>query len=594
MQTQHVLHFFLQFFIKHKYKFFSASLLNIGWAFAEAYGPYTLKLLIDTFENATPADPASVQAIWVTVGLMIGVLFAKHTLGRVFDIITQGYVMPSVKADIRSTLFSYTTHHSYDYFRRNLSGTIAHKINQVANSFEELYAGVEHAILPTLISFVISIALIYSRHPLIAIAICGWMGLVIGGNVFLSGPGIKYSEAHAKIYNLLVGTVVNMLQNVLAIKLFVQQPQEKVILQTLQQEEIKCMRRLEWFLFTVRSITSVTGIIMLVGIVYGLVQGWHEQALSVGDIIFILTTFFNMMGVVWWVSSHIARLYKYYGVAREAYTLVTEPYDVIDVQNAPSLSVPQGVVEFENITFGYPSEAEHILFHNLSLRINAGEKVGVVGYSGSGKTTFVHLLMRFYDVQSGAIYIDGVNIHTVSQDSLRQNIALIPQDPLLFSRTIAENIAYGKPGATHQDVIEAAQKAHIHDFIMSLPQGYQTIVSERGTSLSGGQRQRIAIARAIVKDAPILILDEATSALDTVTERKIQESFRILMEGRTTIAIAHRLSTLQGMDRILVFEKGAIVEEGTHEALLQKGGYYARLWSMQVGGIIPDTVPDEK
>lgn len=244
------------------------------------------------------------------------------------------------------------------------------------------------------------------------------------------------------------------------------------------------------------------------------------------------------------------------------------------------------MIEFDNVSFGYNDNS--YLFKHKCLTIDSGQKVGLVGYSGSGKSTFVNLILRLYDIQSGEILIDGQNISDVTQDSLRSNIGMIPQDPSLFHRSLMENIRYGKIGASDEEVILAAKRAHAHEFIMNTEHGYDSLVGERGIKLSGGQRQRIAIARAILKDAPILILDEATSSLDSVTESAIQESLNKLMQNKTTVVIAHRLSTLIKMDRILVFDKGKIIQDGTHTKLLAEDSLYKTLWNAQIGGFIGD------
>jgi ATP-binding cassette subfamily B protein len=252
------------------------------------------------------------------------------------------------------------------------------------------------------------------------------------------------------------------------------------------------------------------------------------------------------------------------------------------------LKVSQGEIRFENVHFQY--HAGQNLFAGKNITIRAGEKVGLVGFSGSGKSTFVNLILRLYDIEQGHILIDGQDVARVTQDSLRAQISLIPQEPLLFHRTLRENLAYGMDNASEADIFAASQQAHSHDFIMASEHGYDSIVGERGVKLSGGQRQRIAIGRAILKNAPILIFDEATSSLDSVTEAAIQDSLEQMMQGRTTIVIAHRLSTLTRMDRVLVFKDGAIVEDGTHAHLLARNGHYATLWKMQVGGFIPDEI----
>ena len=269
-------------------------------------------------------------------------------------------------------------------------------------------------------------------------------------------------------------------------------------------------------------------------------------------------------------------------------SLLQDPITLLDTPHAQELKVTQGKIQFQKVHFQYPNTDP--LFSNKSLTIQHGQRIGLVGYSGSGKTTFVNLILRLFDLQSGHILIDGQDIAKVTQTSLRNALTFIPQEPSLFHRSLMENIRFGRPNATDEQVIAAAKQAHAHEFITTLPKGYDTLVGERGIKISGGQRQRIAIARAILKNAPILLLDEATSALDSFTEGQIQESFFSLMEGKTTIVIAHRLSTLLNMDRILVMAQGKIVEDGNHEDLLKKSGLYQSLWEAQVGGFLPDFV----
>jgi ATP-binding cassette subfamily B protein len=274
------------------------------------------------------------------------------------------------------------------------------------------------------------------------------------------------------------------------------------------------------------------------------------------------------------------------GTVSAALSIVNQDHDVVDASNATPLNVTKGEVVFDKVTFAYDNHKS--IFKELDIKINAGEKVGLVGFSGSGKSTFVNLILRFYDIQSGKILIDGQDIKAVTQDSLRAEISMIPQDPILFHRTLMQNIQYGCLNAQEADVIKASKLAHCHEFITQLDEGYKSLVGERGIKLSGGQRQRIAIARAILKNAPILILDEATSSLDSVTEKLIHESLEHLMKDKTTIVVAHRLSTLADMDRILVFDQGHIIEEGTIETLLAKRGHFAMLWNKQMDGFLPE------
>jgi ATP-binding cassette subfamily B protein len=296
----------------------------------------------------------------------------------------------------------------------------------------------------------------------------------------------------------------------------------------------------------------------------------------------------SIVGQLFTFSNNVLRNYnRSISDASDMAEILQQEAEVQDPAEPEPLRMNKGAVTFQNVTFTHQG-SDDALFAKLDLQIKPGEKVGLIGHSGSGKTTFTRLLLRFSDIDSGEILIDGQNIAHVTQDDLRSAIAYVPQEPLLFHRTIQENIAYGRPGASKAAVLKAARRANADEFITSLPQGYDTLVGERGVKLSGGQRQRVAIARAILKDAPILVLDEATSALDSESEKLIQAALWNLMQGRTAIAIAHRLSTVQRMDRIIVMDDGAITEQGTHAELLQKKGTYAKLWAHQSGGFLEE------
>ena len=311
---------------------------------------------------------------------------------------------------------------------------------------------------------------------------------------------------------------------------------------------------------------------------------WYIGAISVADFVLLQSLIAILSNTFSMLSMNFMQFFKVYGSIRDGLKLLSKPCDVNDVSGAVKLKVYNGAIEIANINYHY--KGARFLFEGFNLRIAGGEKIGLVGRSGSGKSSLIKLLSRYYDIQRGKITIDGQDISGVTQESLRRQIALIPQDPSLFNRSIMENIRYGRPQATDEEVFDAARRAYIHDFIMRLPEGYQSKVGERGVMLSGGERQRIAIARAILKNAPILILDEATSALDSESEKYIQESLKSLMADKTVIAIAHRLSTLKEMDRIIVMDKGKIVESGSHAALIRRKGVYWGFYAMQSSGFI--------
>jgi len=322
-----------------------------------------------------------------------------------------------------------------------------------------------------------------------------------------------------------------------------------------------------------------------VGFIFSAFYFWSEGKITAGDIALIQTVILNLYGFVFKLGQGIDDVMVALTDMVEVQEILDTPIEITDQPHAKPLHVTQGQITFNNLTFNYTGEGSDEI-DNLNLNIKPGESIGLVGHSGAGKSTIVKLLLRFVDPTEGDIQIDNQNIREVTQESLRQSIAYVPQQPLLFHRTLRENIAYGKPNASMDEIIAASKQANAHEFIQSLPKQYDTLVGERGIKLSGGQRQRVAIARAILKDAPILLLDEATSSLDSKSEREIQAAIKNLIQGKTVIAIAHRLSTIQHLDRIVVLEKGKIIEEGNHTELLEAGGQYQELWSHQQGGFI--------
>jgi ATP-binding cassette subfamily B protein len=351
-------------------------------------------------------------------------------------------------------------------------------------------------------------------------------------------------------------------------------------------------RTLRHWLFGTRSSAIQLAVLLALRTlttVYAVLLWWRGKA-TAGDVTFVLTSYLIVHGYLRDIGQHVANLQRSVNEMEEMVQLQSEPLGVADVPKAPALKVSRGEIVFDRVNFAY-GRRHAPLFHNLSLRIEAGERVGLVGHSGSGKSTLVKLLHRLYDVNAGQILIDGCDISRVRQDSLRAQLALVPQDPILFHRSLAENIAYARPEASRTEIEEAACLANAHDFIRVQPKGYATLVGERGVKLSGGERQRVALARAFLANTPILVLDEATSSLDSESEAAIQDAMERLMVGRTSIVIAHRLSTVRMLDRILVFDHGRVVEEGSHDSLVRRlGGSYQRLFERQVLGLISDSV----
>ena len=382
-----------------------------------------------------------------------------------------------------------------------------------------------------------------------------------------------------------------MLGNIPAMKSFAAGDHEHNVHSVTAREEEYRFKKLIRSMVQMENFRRISLVLLGSGMAALVAYGWSREWITVGEAATISSLCMMLTGTTWMLGSGIVQLVDEAGYITDALNITTRPHDVKDGINAPYIAVNKGAIAFERVHFGFPGKT---IFSDLSVAINPGEKIALVGPSGAGKSTFIALLLRLFDLEGGRILIDGQDISGVTQDSLRRNIAVIPQDTSLFHRSLMENIRYGRLDATDEEVMEAARKANAHDFIATLPQGYDTLVGERGIRLSGGQRQRIAIARAILKNAPVLILDEATSALDSQSERLIQQALATLMENKTVIAIAHRLSTIAHMDRILVFDHGKIVEQGRHDALIRdKYGLYAKLWAMQSGGFIgPEDHPD--
>jgi ATP-binding cassette subfamily B protein len=384
------------------------------------------------------------------------------------------------------------------------------------------------------------------------------------------------------------GKIVDAVTNILNAKLFARLDFEREYLEGFLETEVQSGRRTFWYMERVRWFQFTAAAILKIGTIGYALMLWDAGQISVGDFAMSTGLALLIIGDARNLTRRFLEFFEYVGNVANGVDTIVKPHEIIDVDNAQALQVSQGRIEFKNVCFAY--EANRPVFENLNVVIEPGQRVGLVGFSGSGKSTFVSLILRNYEPQSGQILVDQQEISQATQDSLHQQISLIPQDPSLFHRSLKDNIGYGRLDASDEELVAAAKLAHADKFIQAIPEAYQSLVGERGVKLSGGQRQRIAIARVMLKDAPILILDEATSSLDSVTEKTIQDNLDRAMGRKTVIAIAHRLSTIAHLDRILVFDQGQIVEDGSHQDLLDKQGFYYRLWAMQAGGFLPDEV----
>lgn len=578
--------FLFQFARQQWFRFTVLVLTSVVWATNDSLFPYFIKRIVNTLSSFHGAPDKVYAAVNGTIILLAIFWAANEVCGRIQGI-TSIYFFPKFRASIRKTVFDYVKSHSHEYFSSNFAGNIAKKLSDLPTSSQTLVEIICFQFVTAFTGTVLVLIMMWLTHPLFAVVLLLWLSFHMGLTIWLLSSTNQLWEVQSEAVSTLSGKIIDALTNILNVKLFSRGHYELNYLSHFQEDEIRKSHKAMWAVELVRLGLGLNGLFLIFGMLFLLLHGWAKGWVTIGDFTQVLMQSFWLLGWIWYISYQLSMFTRESGVINNALDLIQVSHDIADAKDAKLLVVNGGEIRFENVTFAYRQNQP--VFQQLDVTIEPGQKIGLVGFSGSGKSTFVNLILRFYDINSGKIVIDGQDIAKVTQDSLREKIAMIPQDPSLFHRTLMENIRYGRLDATDEEVIKASKLAHCHEFIEKMPDGYQALVGERGVKLSGGQRQRIAIARAILKNAPILILDEATSSLDSVTEKLIQDSLHKLMHQRTTIVVAHRLSTLADMDKILVFSKGNIIEQGTKETLLQLNGYFAKLWNMQTDGFLPES-----
>ena len=548
--------------------------------------PYALKLIVDAVSQS-PYSDALTPAFKSPVFLFLGAFTLMLVIFRMQHIVFI-HTIPKFKASIRMKLLEYVKDHSHTYFASYFAGSIASKINDMPRAVVQIIEMIRWRILPAIWVTLAAIVILSTVSLYFSLGLLLWAMVHLSISYHFARKVDKYSLQHSEDLNDLQGHIVDILTNSSIMRLFARKSHETSYINIWQEREQNSDKRTLKAILWAHFSGDIPLLFIYSTVFYLLFIGWKTNTILPGDIVLVIFTVYNVIFLVWMMSSELPNLFNEIGVCKQALSLIDYRHDIKDADNATNLHVEKGEIVFDDVHFQYrPGKT---IFSNQNIVIKTGEKVGLVGFSGSGKSTFVSLILRLYELQSGHIRIDGQDIANVKQDSLRSSIAMIPQDTTLFHRTLMENIRYGNVEASDEEVIKASKQAHCHEFILQTEYGYDSLVGERGIKLSGGQRQRIAIARAILKNAPILILDEATSSLDSVTEKYIQQSLDNLMQDRTTIVIAHRLSTLAHLDRILVFKEGEIIEDGNHQELLEKQGHYALLWKMQAGGFLPEEV----
>jgi ATP-binding cassette, subfamily B, bacterial len=545
---------------------------------------YSIKLIIDSINSYD--ETKSLINLMAVPSLFFFGIYLLIEIGRVINWNFLDITLSKIKVHMRTSVFKYLQNHSYLYFQNHFSGNVSNKVRSISYYASSILKQICWQIVTPIAQIIFAMIMFIKVHPIINLITAIWFILYMTIVILFSKRLEHYSTETNKVYSNFYGKVVDSIANILSIKSFANEIHEKKNISKYSTEIYNKEVVLIKFNRKIYAIKELLSVIFLCAILFSVIYLKSKSLITTGDVIFVLNANLNLMFDIKWFSETILSFHENIGACKEGLEIITVPHSIVDKPNAEDIKVSKGEIKFQNVSFNYKKEIG--IFKNLNVLIKPKEKVGLVGLSGAGKTTFVNLIMRYFDIKNGQILIDNQNIAEVTQSSLRKNIAFIPQDPSLFHRTISENIGYGNIKASKQTILAASKKAYCHNFIKTLPKGYDTLVGERGVKLSGGQKQRIAIARAIIKNAPILILDEATSSLDSLTEKYIQNAIKKLMENRTIVAIAHRLSTLQNMDRILVFDKGKIIQDGSHKQLLAQDGRYKELWNMQVSGFIPE------
>lgn len=548
-------------------------------------GPYLLKIMIDIVIKYSGDPSQIIPMITMPAVFYISLPMILNFNMRIYQYINLR-LFPWIKSTIGKDIFSYLLHHSQAFFQNTFAGNLTKKLGDLSERATELIAIFIEWFYFRLFTLVIAIiTLSLAVKPIFATLLLTYAVLFIYLSYLASRCSEQLARKYAEAGATVSGTISDSVSNVMSTKLFGNLQEEVSRLNNDIDQLVINDRELQWYNLKI-SFLQGTGVtiltaLMVTALIYGNVRGW----VSAGDFALVLALSVSFIEIVYGIGQQIQNFSKIAGMCNQSLSFMRVPHEIINMPGAMPIEVANGEIKFQNVYFQY-TDNKHLI-HNLNLTIAPGQKVGLVGYSGAGKSTFVKLILRLIDPQKGAVFIDNQDIKSITINSLRKHISTIPQETELFHRTIMENIRFARLDASDAEVIEAAKKARCHDFIIQLPDQYNTLVGERGVKLSGGERQRVSIARAFLKNAPILLLDEATSSLDSITENFIKDSLHEVMAGKTTIVIAHRLSTLKDMDRILVFVEGKIVEDGALQDLLQdKQSQLSKLWQMQSDGFI--------
>lgn len=585
--TRRTLHYYWQATRRHLGYFVGLMLTTFSYIALLSYGnPYVMSLIVDRVS----ASPVPADQVFEVFAPYIVALILVNVIGQAASKL-QDYLLYkleiSVSYDLATMSFDALCNQSMSFHSNRFGGTLVSQTSKFMSAYSQIIETLDWPFIAVFTSIVSICVVLVPKVPVYVLILMGLLVIYGAVSYYLYKRILNLNEKAASAQNQLSGELSDSVTNILAVKTYGREDYERSLFDQANREVVERDSKRMWASLTRGIITACITVVIMSVVAIFITGGNAWFGITPGTLVIMFTYTYQITNQFNFINSGLQRFNRAFGDAAGMTQVLDEPRLVADKPGAADLVVNKGAIDFEGIDFYYTDgNTKTQVFDNFELHIPAGQRVGLVGMSGAGKTTLTKLLLRLSDIQEGTIKVDGQNIAECTQQSLRRQIAYVPQEALLFHRTIAENIAYGRPDATMDEIRRAAEQANALEFIEKLPQGFDTITGERGVKLSGGQRQRVAIARALLADCPVLVLDEATSALDSESERLVQDALKTLMQGRTCIVVAHRLSTVASLDRIVVLEGGKIIEDGPHADLIEQNGEYAMLWNRQTGAYL--------
>ncbi len=582
-KTKNTLNFFWAQIRNYRSATLLVSFSMVVVSVADSIGPIFYKFLFDILSSGEKTPQVAGKAVWIVIGLLGVYLF--QWLARRSAAFGANYLESQIIAHLSNDCFACLHHHSSSFLNNTFVGSLVKKVKWFTAAFENVADVIFWDIIPLAVGLIITSTVLFWKNFWLGLSMLIWLVVFLLVNLIFANYKIKFDLRRNEEETTNSGLLADSITNNVNVKLF-NGSQREIDNFSISSGRLAEARRKSWNVGSYfDAFQGLLAIFLEIGIIIFAVHLWQQGVMSIGDFVMIQAYLINIFDRIWGIGNVLRRVFQSLSDAEEMTQILETPFEIKDIPGAKNLVVTEGIIEYHGVTFNYHHTRQ--IISNFDLKIASGEKVAFVGPSGAGKTTVIKLLLRMHNLTAGHIFIDGQDISQVTLESLWRNISLVSQDPILFHRSIRENIRYGRPEATNQEVEEAAKKARCHEFITRLENGYDSLVGERGIKLSGGERQRVAIARAILRAAPILVLDEATSSLDSHSEQMIQEALNELMKGKTVLVIAHRLSTIKNSDRIIAINKGQIAEEGNHKDLLaREKSLYKKLWQFQVGGFV--------